>query len=124
MGHENPKQTSITVSKNTDITTPDDLNFISVLLTEAHDSIIIQSKAVLVGKIGEIQKITCDGPDRFDANAEPHYHFTCTHCGAVEDLDFDPEPNFEHLTPKNFAGKIESITLSFSGVCQSCTKKS
>ena len=78
----------------------------------------------LLAEIGEIQKITCDGPDRFDANAEPHYHFTCTHCGAVEDLEFHPEPSFEHLIPNNFGGQIKSISLSFSGICEACTKKS
>ena len=78
----------------------------------------------LLAEIGEIQKITCDGPDRFDANAEPHYHFTCSCCGAVEDLKFDPEPSYDHLVPKNFGGKINAVTLSFSGLCESCIQKS
>ena len=78
----------------------------------------------LLSEIGEIRKITCDGPDRFDANVEPHYHFTCTHCGAVEDLEFETNPSFEHLAPKNFGGSINWIDLSFSGTCEDCTKKS
>ena len=78
----------------------------------------------LLSEMGEIQKITCNGPDRFDANAAPHFHFTCTHCGAVEDLEFDPKPDYSNLTPKNFDGTIELVTLNFSGKCQACTKKS
>lgn len=78
----------------------------------------------LLAEIGEIQKITCDGPDRFDGNPEPHYHFTCTHCGAVEDLEFETDPSFEHLAPKNFGGHINGISLAFNGTCQACTKKS
>ena len=78
----------------------------------------------LLTEIGEIQKITCDGPDRFDGNPTPHYHFTCTHCGAVEDLEFEEPLSFEGLAPKNFGGSIQMVNVSFSGTCGACTKKS
>ena len=29
----------------------------------------------LLAEIGEITKISTEGPDRFDANQNPHYHF-------------------------------------------------
>ena len=29
---------------------------------------------------------TVDGIERFDGNTEPHVHFICTGCGAVQDL--------------------------------------
>ena len=78
----------------------------------------------LLSEIGEIQKIVCDGPDRFDANTEPHYHFTCTHCGTVEDLEFETPPSFDGLTPKHFGGSIHQMNVSFSGTCAACNKKS
>ena len=78
----------------------------------------------LLSEIGEIRKITCNGPDRFDANTAPHFHFTCTCCGAVSDLEFDQKPSFDGLTPKNFAGTIQLVSLDFSGTCEACTKKS
>lgn len=37
----------------------------------------------LLAELGEITKISTEGPDRFDANQEPHYHFICRHCHAV-----------------------------------------
>ena len=41
----------------------------------------------LLVDLGEIQKLTCgNGPDRFDADTSPHYHFVCRQCGAVSDL--------------------------------------
>ncbi len=78
----------------------------------------------LLSEIGEIQKLTCNGPDRFDANTMPHYHFTCTSCGCVEDLHFDQEPSFPELSPKDFNGMIEQVTLNFHGICEKCIKKS
>ena len=78
----------------------------------------------LLSEIGEIRKIVCNGPDRFDANTAPHFHFTCTHCGAVEDLEFESEPSFSHLVTKNFSGVIEESNLEFFGTCGTCTQKS
>ena len=77
----------------------------------------------LLSEIGEIRKITCNGPDRFDANVMPHYHFTCNTCGCVEDLEFKQEPDFSGLFPMNFGGFIEETNLEFNGTCASCIKK-
>lgn len=74
----------------------------------------------LLSEIGEIRKISCNGPDRFDANTMPHYHFTCNHCGCVEDLEFTKEPVFSDVTPVNFSGIIEQVNLDFNGICGSC----
>lgn len=76
----------------------------------------------LLAELGEIQKITCNGPDRFDANPMPHYHFTCSCCGCVEDLEFEKEPDFATLAPLHFGGVIEQTQLSFSGICGTCIK--
>lgn len=78
----------------------------------------------LLSEIGEIKKITCNGPDRFDANTMPHYHFTCKACGCVEDLEFEKAPDFSSLYPLHFSGMIEDTELSFSGICGSCIKQS
>ena len=78
----------------------------------------------LISEIGEIRKITCNGPDRIDANTMPHYHFTCNHCGCVEDLEFKQEPDFSGLLPMHFCGIIEQTNLDFSGTCAACIKQS
>ena len=37
----------------------------------------------LLADIGEIQKLSTGiGPDRFDGNPKPHYHFICKECGT------------------------------------------
>ena len=74
----------------------------------------------LLSEIGEIRKITCNGPDRFDANTMPHYHFTCSSCGCVEDLELTKEPDLSDITPVNFSGTIEQVHLDFHGICGSC----
>ena len=47
----------------------------------------------------------------------PHYHFQCTECGAVIDLDFDgaeESRQFCTAAASNFAGQIEATPLSFT----------
>lgn len=78
----------------------------------------------LLSELGEIRKITCNGPDRFDAHTMPHSHFICNCCGSVTDLTFENEPSLESLHPINFSGVIERVSLDFSGTCEACIKKS
>ncbi len=72
---------------------------------------------------GEIIKLsTGNGSDRFDGNAAPHYHFICTECSAVEDLEI-PEEVFDQLNElagKGFSGKIEGSSTFFYGKCKNC----
>ena len=77
----------------------------------------------LLSELGEIRKITCNGPDRFDANIMPHSHFICSCCGSVTDLSFKEEPSLEGLQPVNFHGIIEKVNLDFHGTCEACIKK-
>ena len=64
----------------------------------------------------------------FDGCTKPHYHFTCTSCGAVIDLDMDVKYFHEmnEAAGKNFDGLIEShTTLIFwylSGMLQKKAK--
>ena len=49
---------------------------------------------------GQAVKVPCeDGSVHFDGNVMPHYHFQCTECGAVIDLDFDGSKNYCQWRP-------------------------
>lgn len=44
----------------------------------------------LLSDMGEIIKIpTPDGADRFDGRTVPHYHFFCTECGCMKDMNME-----------------------------------
>ena len=80
----------------------------------------------LLADMGEALKITTlDGGDRFDGWSQYPYHFTCTSCGAVIDLDMDVKYFHEmnEAAGKNLDGLIESHTTLFSGICPACFKK-
>ena len=61
----------------------------------------------LLSERGEILRLSCDGKtDRFDADIRPHYHFLCTQCGCVQDVNLPYQENLDQLAKTSFSGSI------------------
>lgn len=72
---------------------------------------------------GEIIKLSCGGGcDRFDGNTSPHYHFLCTRCKKLLDLEIDTDSmDYLHTcAERHFAGTVEGSITYFYGACPSC----
>ncbi len=77
----------------------------------------------LLADLGEIQKISTEnGPDRFDGNPKPHYHFFCTNCNSVLDLKMKNIDLINVIAAEEFAGLIEGHITRFYGLCPECKK--
>lgn len=77
----------------------------------------------LLSEIGEAIKITTpDGGDRFDGCTTPHYHFFCTECGSVLDLEMEDISYINEVAGKNFDGIVEQHNTIFFGRCGNCLK--
>lgn len=75
----------------------------------------------LLADIGEIQRLRVgDGTDHFDADTSPHYHFICSKCGAVMDLDMERIDGIMDVAGENFEGSIEGHFTYFYGLCPAC----
>jgi Fur family peroxide stress response transcriptional regulator len=72
---------------------------------------------------GEIMRISHgDGSDRYDGNASPHYHFLCTECSCVQDLEI-ASGALEHINiiaGSAFDGEIKGHSAFFYGKCFKC----
>ena len=78
----------------------------------------------LLADIGEALKITTPfGGDRFDGCTDPHYHFCCTTCGSVIDLDLEELHSVNEAANRNFDGIIENHSMMFYGTCGTCLRK-
>lgn len=70
---------------------------------------------------GEIQKLTFpEGPDHFDYNPEPHYHFICKSCGRVYDLKFRDLRLEPDDTEEELPGRVEDYAIVGYGTCSVC----
>lgn len=75
----------------------------------------------LLSEIGEITKLSYgNGADHFDGNTTPHYHFVCTECNAVSDIELSSVPDFTQFTDSCFSGNIAGYCLHFYGKCAAC----
>ncbi|MCM1466775.1 MAG: transcriptional repressor [Alistipes sp.] len=87
---------------------------------------VYRNLALLVEQ-GEAVKVpSLDGCDHFDGDTSVHYHFICTECGSIVDLDAQVVGNLTKLhehANRNFAGSIEGSSLYFYGKCECCKDK-
>lgn len=75
----------------------------------------------LLAELGEIQRLRVgDGVDHFDADISPHYHFVCTECGSVIDLEMDSIERITEIAGAHFDGHIAGHVTYFYGSCGSC----
>ena len=80
---------------------------------------------MLLKEMGRISSVDIgDNAVHFDSNINQHEHFLCRKCGALRDLNtYDMPAAGLHLKAAGFAGRVESYSIIYSGICESCLKK-
>lgn len=77
----------------------------------------------LFESLGEIMKISTSGEsDRFDGNANNHYHFECKECNCVFDIDIPLQVALNDTVAQAMNAEIYNHSLIFYGICKNCRK--
>lgn len=64
------------------------------------------------------------GLTRYDANTSFHYHFVCSRCQRVFDVDLETTTNnLEEEVAEKTGFKVDGHRLEFYGLCKDCLKK-
>ena len=75
----------------------------------------------LLADLGEIQKLTPgQGPDRFDANVQPHAHIICTSCSRVIDVPLPFDAQLDAKASEQIGWHVTSHYTIFEGLCPDC----
>lgn len=83
----------------------------------------IYRNLTLLADRGDIQRLRLgDGTDHFDADISPHYHFICSECGCVQDLQMDSIDDILDAARENFNGQIAGHMTYFYGTCDRCSQ--
>lgn len=61
-----------------------------------------------------------DGSVHFDHNLCNHYHFICTKCNKVYDVDYDIAPDLADKVLAETGLFVESFDISLKGTCPNC----
>lgn len=78
----------------------------------------------LLADLGEIQRLRVgDGVDHFDADTSSHYHFVCTKCGSVIDLQMESIESITDIAGVGFDGIINGHVTYFYGICGECNRE-
>lgn len=70
---------------------------------------------------GIIKKIDgLETSSHYDHNTHEHYHFICTKCRRVFDIDAEVAPELIRRTEEKTDFLIENHDIVFSGICKEC----
>jgi Fur family peroxide stress response transcriptional regulator len=60
--------------------------------------------------------------DVYEATREPHYHFVCDLCGAIEDVRVPLELQYEveSMIGETYGHLVTSKAVEFHGICRNC----
>ena len=96
------------------------------LLTDLNQELPVSSKATVYSSLQALREVGLvrevlleEGVSRYDAKMDPHHHFRCRNCGAIEDLDWElfPMNDLKTLRPGLQAEKYE---VTVHGLCDRC----
>lgn len=61
-----------------------------------------------------------DGTERFDGNTKPHYHFYCSSCRSVLDVDIPAIEDSDQKAAQALGCEVDYHNLIFYGTCRNC----
>ncbi len=79
----------------------------------------------ILREMGEIMELNYGSKySRFDGNPENHYHFVCTVCGAIIDVENCPvEKKLDECVAEKNNVKVFSHRAEFYGICNKCNNQ-
>ncbi|MBV5261144.1 transcriptional repressor [Synechococcus moorigangaii CMS01] len=80
----------------------------------------VYSALTVLREVNLVREVLLDeGVTRYDANVNPHHHFVCRGCGAIQDL---PWQAFNCFDLGQFSTEIvpESYEVTVKGLCAAC----
>lgn len=72
---------------------------------------------------GEILQVKLPHMDRFEAQADRHYHLLCTECGAVCDVPIPYQQQLDEQAAEKTGYAVDRHRAVFEGLCPDCVRR-
>ncbi len=72
---------------------------------------------------GKIIEINDGKQSRFDARTDKHFHFKCSSCGGIFDIDREDAIVVNKLKLEEIGFTVSDIDVVFTGICYRCNEK-
>ncbi len=70
---------------------------------------------------GWVREVACEGgPARYDANLDPHHHFTCECCGRITEVELATPRGLMSRLAGNHGLRATRVSITFYGLCDRC----
>ncbi|MDL2323531.1 transcriptional repressor [Ruminococcaceae bacterium OttesenSCG-928-A16] len=94
-------------------------------ITQTHPSIsrgTVYRNLNLLVQQGAVRRVSHlqNAADRFDFELTPHYHFHCTGCNGVFDVEMPYQQNLLKKVQNPQGFQFESYEITFTGLCNHC----
>lgn len=77
----------------------------------------------IFAKISVVQVLQCEeDAHRYDYNTSPHAHIRCVRCNRVMDVNVDQKTLAANAADQT-GFKVDSVNISFTGLCKDCQKQ-
>ena len=90
----------------------------AISLDTVYRTLRLLEKKGIVLRVGSLGERT-----RFDANTARHYHFVCTKCGFIGDIDDEGWNEFQAPSDAMAMGTVDSVHVELRGLCKACQRK-
>jgi len=96
------------------------------ILTALNQEFPVSSQATIytalqaLREVGLVREVLLEeGVSRYDAHVEPHHHFLCRQCGAIEDISWETFQGID-LSCLRLGLQGETYEVTVQGVCDRC----
>ena len=119
------RQAILNVIRNTDTHPTADWIYEQVRKTIPNISLgTIYRNLGILSEMGEIMELNFGSTySRYDGNPQNHYHFCCSKCGQVLDLDMALFSELSNYINENTDHLVHHHRLEFYGICHQCQEK-
>jgi Fe2+ or Zn2+ uptake regulation protein len=77
----------------------------------------------LLARLGLVQRVAAGGAVRWDPGPDPHAHFCCTVCGALEDVPGAAQAGALERAAARAGLTVESVDVVLHGSCAACRER-
>jgi len=99
------------------------------ILTDLNQDFPVSSQATIYSSVQALREVGLvrevlleEGVARYDANVQPHHHFYCCRCRAIEDITWD---TFQPIQLHNLRPglQVAAYEVKVEGLCDHCSRK-
>ena len=93
---------------------------VSVRFPTISKSTVYRNLRILANNGQALRILLPDGLERYDGQTHSHYHFQCSSCEAVYDVEMEYLFDAERAVAQKYNFEIISHDIIFRGFCNSC----